>query len=193
MKRLITIAMFAGLWLLEIPAFAQDQPPAGAQASPPDQPTPGPEPQREPVPADPQTPPATSPEIQPQTVPPVNPPNRAAKSTKKKKPATKASAPGHKVVIRNGGAKDESAQLAPGLSKEQERHIRETTTQLLATTDANLKNIVGRQLTPTQQSLFDQVHTYVRQSKDASDAGDLDRAHTLANKAHLLSDELLRK
>jgi hypothetical protein len=94
------------------------------------------------------------------------------------------------VVVRNGGAKDQSAQLAPGMTKEQEVHSRETTTQLLATTDANLKSIAGRQLTPAQQSILDQIRTYIRQSKEASDSGDVARAHTLAYKAHLLSDEL---
>jgi hypothetical protein len=94
------------------------------------------------------------------------------------------------VVVRNGGARDESAQLAPGMSKEQELHNRETTTQLLSTTDANLKSIAGRQLTSAQQSLLDQIRTYTRQSRAASDSGDVARAHTLAYKAHLLSDEL---
>jgi hypothetical protein len=41
--------------------------------------------------------------------------------------------------------------------------------------------------------MLDQIHTYVRQSKAASDSGDLTRAHTLAYKAHLLSDELIGK
>jgi len=38
-----------------------------------------------------------------------------------------------------------------------------------------------------------QIHSYVNQSKAASDAGDLERANTLASKAHLLSDELAKK
>jgi hypothetical protein len=98
-----------------------------------------------------------------------------------------------KVVIRNGGAKEGSAQLAPGTSKEQQLHNRENTSQLLATTDANLKTVVGRQLTPAQQSMMEQIRTYMTQSKAASNSGDLDRAHTLAYKAHLLSDELAKK
>ena len=93
-------------------------------------------------------------------------------------------------MVRNGGAKDQSPQLAPGMSKQQELHSRETTARLVATTDANLKIVAGRQMTPAQQSVFDQILTYLRQSKDASDSGDLARAHTLAYKAHLLSDEL---
>jgi hypothetical protein len=99
-------------------------------------------------------------------------------------------APNHKVVVRNGGAKDESVQLAPGMTKEQELRNREITASLLAGVDANLKSIAGRQLTPAQQGLLEQIHTYMKQSKDASDSGDLARAHTLAYKAHLLSDEL---
>jgi hypothetical protein len=167
--------------------LAQDQPPPAAQAAPSDQSAPSAQPQTEPAPAAPQTPAQASPETQPQAPPPAKPPNH---TSAKKKRGTKGSAPGRKVVVRNGGAKDQSAQLAPGMSKEQELHNRETTTQLLATTDANLKSIAGRQLTSAQQSFLDQIHTYMRQSKAASDSGDLARAHTLAYKAHLLSDEL---
>jgi hypothetical protein len=112
---------------------------------------------------------------------------------KKRAKTTKPGGPSRKVVVRNGGAKDEAAQLTPGLSKEQELHNREITSQLLATTDANLKSIAGWQLTPSQQDLLDQIHSYTQQSKQASDSGDLARAHTLAYKAHLLSDELMRK
>jgi hypothetical protein len=190
MKRLITIAMLAGLLALRIPSSAQDQPPQDKQVSPADQSAPSSQPQTEPAPASPQAPIQASPENQTQTQPAVNPPRPTSKSAKRKKAGTKASTPGRKVVVRNGGARDNSAQLAPGMTKEQELHNRETTTKLLVATDTNLKGIAGRQLTPAQQSLLDQIHTYVRLSKNASDAGDLARAQTLAYKAHLLSDEL---
>jgi len=39
----------------------------------------------------------------------------------------------------------------------------------------------------------EKIHAYMNQSKAASSAGDLDRAHTLAFKAHLLSDEVAKK
>lgn len=113
--------------------------------------------------------------------------------TKKRRPVKKkGSTQSGKVVVRNGGAKDDSGQLAPAMSQEQELHSRENTAQLLATTDSNLKAIAGRQLSDSQQGMVDQIRAYVRQSKVASDAGDLPRAHTLAYKAHLLSDELSR-
>jgi len=182
--RLIAITMFAALLSLAAPLSAQDQPPQATQASPSSQSPSDGQPQTEPAPAAPQTPAQASPQTEP---PPASPPPAAAQG---KKPGTKASAQGHKVVVRNGGAKDESAQLAPGISKEQELRSRETTTKLLAATDTNLKGIAGRPLTPPQQSLLGQIHAYIRQSQQASDAGDLARAQTLAYKARLLSDEL---
>ena len=95
-------------------------------------------------------------------------------------------------MVRNGGASDTTPQISPAMSQEQVLHRKETTAQLLATTDANVKRVAGRQLTSNQQSMLDQINTYVRQSKAAVDSGDVDRAHTLAFKAHLLSDELAR-
>lgn len=97
------------------------------------------------------------------------------------------------MVVRNGGASESAAQISPGVNDQQSQQQRNVTNQLLATTDANLKKVSGRQLTPAQQSMLDQVNTYVRQSKAASDAGDTSRAHTLAVKAQLLSNELARK
>jgi hypothetical protein len=189
MKRLITITTLVVLLSFEIPSSAQE-PAAGGQASPSNQHAPSAQPQAEPTPAPPQTTPSET-QTQPQTAPPptANPPSPTPKSARRKRPAPKGAA-NHKVVVRNGGANDDSVQLAPGMTKEQELRNREITASLLAGVDANLKNIAGRQLTPAQQGLLDQIHTYMKQSKDASDSGDLARAQTLAYKAHLLSDEL---
>ena len=189
MRRWAIFAILAALLSLESPLTAQDQTPPGPQ-TPPDQSVPGSQAQPEPAPAAPPTPEQSAP--QSQTPPSANPAhaNHTGKPVKKKKPGAKTSAPGRKVVVRNGGAKDQSPQLSPGMSKQQELHSRESTARLWDTTDANLKSVAGRQLTPAQQSVLDQIRTYLRQSKEASDSGDLARAHTLAYKAHLLSDEL---
>ena len=97
------------------------------------------------------------------------------------------------MVVRNGGVKDDSEELAPAMSTEQARNSRESTAQLLASTDQNLKNVAGRQFSPAQQNMLEEIHTYVHQSKGATDAGDLTRAHTLAYKALQLSGELAKK
>ncbi|HEX3102865.1 MAG TPA: hypothetical protein VHQ22_00345 [Terriglobales bacterium] len=98
-----------------------------------------------------------------------------------------------KVVVRNGGAKEDSAQLAPAVNPVQAKSQRANTASLLAATDANLKRVTGRQLTPAQQSMVDEITSYMRQAKAAEASADTNRAQTLAYKARLLSEELARK
>ncbi|MBV9625605.1 MAG: hypothetical protein JOZ14_16685 [Acidobacteria bacterium] len=96
------------------------------------------------------------------------------------------------VVVRNGGAKEGETQLAPAMTKEQEVRNRENVNRLLATTEAHLKTIASRQLTPAQEDMRDQIRSYMAQSRAAEGAGDLRRAETLASKAQLLANELVK-
>jgi outer membrane biosynthesis protein TonB len=178
-------------------------PSAGPQSSSPSPPQDQPPPAKEnsPAPVE-ETPPASTPHSE--TTPPAVPAKPGSTSKKKRTraksksvahPSTSGDAAGQpgKVVVRNGGAKDGLIRLSPGGGQEQEVHNRENTAQLLATTDENLKRISGRPLTTSERSIFDQIQAYVRQARSASDAGDLTRAHTLAFKAHLLSDDLAKR
>ena len=97
-----------------------------------------------------------------------------------------------KKVVRNGGTADPVVQLAPGMSAEQASSQRQSTTQLLAATDDNLKQIASRQLNSTQQDSVSQIRKYMEQAKAAEEAGDVQRAHNLASKALLLSDDLVK-
>jgi len=160
------------------PETGQSAPPAQTPNSPPT-----PQLSVEPPPA-PQNPPQAAPL-------PETPEKPVLKRNKKKTAATHPQS--GKVVVRNGGAKDDSEELAPAMTKEQALHSRESTAQLLASTDRNLKNVAGRQFSPAQQNMLEEIHTYVRQSKGATDDGDLTRAHTLAYKALQLSGELVKK
>ena len=98
----------------------------------------------------------------------------------------------NKIIVREGGTTEASALLAPGMPGAQASHQRQNATQLLASTDGNLKRISGRQLNSNQQAMVDQIHSFMQQAKDAIKEGDLQRGHNLAMKAHLLSDELLK-
>lgn len=120
-------------------------------------------------------------------------PGAHSSSAHKKKPTGESTNDPSKVVVRNGGATEGSAQLTPGVSPGEAKTKRAYTASLLAETDANLKRIAGRPLTPDQQSTMDQIRTYMQQSKDAEAASDTDRAQTLAYKARLLSEALLPK
>jgi iron uptake system EfeUOB component EfeO/EfeM len=63
---------------------------------------------------------------------------------------------------------------------------------MLDTTEANLKKLAGKQLTPNQQDMVSQTRQFMQQSKAAVEAGDLERARTLAWKAQVLSEELVK-
>jgi len=63
---------------------------------------------------------------------------------------------------------------------------------MLDATEANLKKLAGKQLTPNQQDMVSQTRQFMQQSKAAVEAGDLERARTLAWKAQVLSEELVK-
>jgi hypothetical protein len=104
------------------------------------------------------------------------------------KPATKTGK--HKTVVRNGGTNDSSVNLSPGVSAQQASRQQDSTNKLLATSDANLKKIAGRQLSASQQDTVKQIESYMYQAKTAANGGDVQRAYNLAVKANLLSAEL---
>jgi outer membrane biosynthesis protein TonB len=97
-----------------------------------------------------------------------------------------------KVTISPGGG---SPATSPGISASlghtDEAHQRETTAQLLQSTEDNLRNL-NRQLSADERAVVDQIRNFVTQSRAAITDGDAVRAHNLALKAHLLSDELAR-
>jgi hypothetical protein len=99
--------------------------------------------------------------------------------------------PPPKKVVRNGGSKEPSIELVEGTPSEQAAQQR-STDKLTSAINENLKKITGRQLTPSQQDMVNQINQFMEQSKKAVAAGDLERGHNLALKARLLSDELVK-
>jgi hypothetical protein len=99
--------------------------------------------------------------------------------------------PPPKKVVKNGGSEEPSIQLVGGTNADQASQQR-STEQLTTATDENLKKLTGRQLTPAQQDMVNQVKQFMDQSKAAVAAGNAERGHNLAQKAHLLSEELVK-
>jgi hypothetical protein len=97
-----------------------------------------------------------------------------------------------KKVVRNGGTDEPTIKLTGETTAAQASQERATTDQLNASTEENLKKIADRQLAPSRQEIVTQIQQFVDQSKQAVAAGDLERAHNLALKARLLSDDLLK-
>ena len=99
--------------------------------------------------------------------------------------------PPAKVVVRQGGITEQSIQLAGGTGGNEASYKRDAARGMLAATEENLKKMDGQQLTTAQQDSASQIRQFVKQSKSAMAAGDLERAQTLAWKAKLLSDDLV--
>lgn len=99
--------------------------------------------------------------------------------------------PPPKKVIRNGGSNEPKVQLTGGTAAEQASD-KSSTEQLRAATEENLKKAAQLQLTPSQRDMVSQIKEFLEQSKAAVAAGDLEGAHNLALKAHLLSAELVK-
>lgn len=100
--------------------------------------------------------------------------------------------PPPKVVVRNGGTAEGTVELTGGTAAAKNSPQRANTQRLLASTEEELKTTAGRQLDATQQETVKQIHQYETQSKTALEAGDMELAHNLAVKAHLLADQLVK-
>jgi hypothetical protein len=122
-------------------------------------------------------------------------PEKSTGATTKKhhrthKPATPAGTDPNKTVIRNGGTTEPTVDLSPSVNERQASLKLDETNKRLAVADANLKTIVGRQLSASQQDTVRQIKNYMEQAKTAAAGGDVQRAYNLAVKAKLLSAEL---
>jgi len=118
------------------------------------------------------------------------PARQRAKRRRARKPA-RAGEP-RKIVVREGGAIEPPAHIVPGLAPQEAGQQRRNTEDLLRMTEESLKQLAGRTLDSPRQETVAQIHNYVDGARSALKDGDTQRAHTLALKAHLLADDLLK-
>lgn len=168
------------------------------------------------VPPEPVPPPVveTPPEPQPVPPPPETSPEKAEDKAPKKKPSPKkpatpatanqpanppapapAQAPAKtsKLIIQEGNSPNSQGQLAAGVGlSDSSARAKQTTEQLLQAAQGNL-NGINRPLSPEEQAMVAQIKDYMTQARKATDDSDTVRAHNLALKAYLLSDELVKK
>jgi len=112
---------------------------------------------------------------------------------KHRKRATPAPADGPRtIVVREGGASEPAAQIVPGMTAEEAARERQSAQQLLSSTDDQLNRLADRNLDAQQQETVGQIRNYMNGARGALQEGDVSRARTLAEKAHLLADDLLK-
>ena len=94
-----------------------------------------------------------------------------------------------KVVISPGA--DSSQSIAAAIPHTDDLHQKQTTAQLLQSTEDNLRTVNNPN--SDQQAMIAQIRSFLAQARQAQTDNDVVRAHNLALKAHLLSDELVRR
>ncbi len=98
----------------------------------------------------------------------------------------------HKVVIRRGGALEPNARISPDLPPEEALKQRQTAEEMLVAAADRLKMLAERTLEPSQQETTTQIRNYMEKARAALKEGDTQRGHTLALKAYLLADDLVK-
>jgi hypothetical protein len=169
----------------------------------PQQPPPTSTPQATPTPAEAEAQPA---EQQPQEAQPAATPAEQPKTAEKTKPKH----PRHAGTKKPSGEKSEVAhnnppkkvipaepaptpqQISPGPTPANGGNNQTATDQLLQGAEANLNGIT-RTLSKDEEAMRAQIKEFIKQSRTATTENDPARAHTLAVKARLLSDELVKQ
>lgn len=77
------------------------------------------------------------------------------------------------------------------MSPAQESDYRQRTNQAIAVAERNLQSVNGSNLSVAQQDLVEKIRGFLSQSREAVRTGDWLRAHSLATKAQVLSEELI--
>jgi hypothetical protein len=82
-------------------------------------------------------------------------------------------------------------QISPQISPEEQANYERKTKEDLAIAEQNLQQASGRKTSAAQDDLKEKISRFMEQSRDAIKSGDLARAQNLAQKARLLSVELV--
>ena len=128
----------------------------------------------------PEAPPAvdnTTVEPAPEVPTPELPPSPAKKPTETAEPAPPKPAP---------------PQISPALSPGDLQRAKDNTTTNITTAEQNLQVANGKQLSAAQKDLVEKISGFLSQAHEAIRADDWVRAQNLAEKARLLSAELVK-
>lgn len=205
MKTLRLNLAFAGLVLLAgITSGCEHKKPVLVMPQQP--PPPAATPQATPTPAEAEAQPPQQPEAQP-TPTPAEQPQTTGKTAEKTKPKhtrhATAKKPGEKSEVAHNNPKKiipaepaptpaQTGQISPGPTPADGGNSQASTDQLLQGAEANLNGIT-RTLSKDEEAMRAQIREFIKQSRTATTENDPARAHTLAVKARLLSDELVKQ
>jgi hypothetical protein len=116
----------------------------------------------------------------------------SAATKRRKRTAPPPTGEPRKIVVREGGASEPAAQIVPGMTPAEATRQRENAERLLGSTGDQLKQLASRPPDAQRQETVDQIRNYMDGSRSALKEGDVQRANTLAEKAHLLAEDLAK-
>jgi hypothetical protein len=117
-------------------------------------------------------------------------PSPAIAATPPKRPAAPKRPPSETAEVTP--AKPAPPQLSPQLSARDLEATKTNTTKSITTAEQNLQLANGKQLSPAQKDLTEKIKGFLSQSHEAIRADDWIRAQNLAEKARVLSAELVK-
>ena len=119
-------------------------------------------------------------------------PRKPAPAGNEKTELASRSKPSPTVVPAEPAATPSEGQISPGPTTADGAQDRASTEQLLHSAETNL-NAIKRQLSKEEEAIRAQIREFINQSRKATTENDLARAHLLAVKARLLSDDLVKQ
>jgi hypothetical protein len=152
--------------------------PPSVSTPPPDETSPMPSPEAPP-------PVSTTVEPAPEVPSPAPPPAPATRPAAPRRPAPTEAADPTPV-------KPAAPQISPQLSASDLDSIKKSTTKNITNAEQNLQLASGKQLNPAQKDLTEKIDGFLKQAHEAIMADDWVRAQNLAEKARVLSAELVK-
>jgi ribosomal protein S20 len=88
--------------------------------------------------------------------------------------------------------KPEAPTIAPQLTQQESTAAQQETNESLNIAEKNLASTQGKRLNASQSDLVSKIKGFLKDAREAAQAGDWARARNLAKKAQVLSEELVR-
>jgi hypothetical protein len=85
----------------------------------------------------------------------------------------------------------EAPLISPQLSPQETSVAQQQTNQSLSIAERNLESVRGKSLNAAQSDMASKIKGFIKDARETAQAGDWARARSLANKAQVLSEELV--
>lgn len=142
-------------------------------------------------PVTPASPSNPAPHDPPEIAPTTPPPSALIIPEAKPEPAKPRATPPESASSEPAGPKPAPPQISPSLSPQERAAAERRTNEDLGVAERNIQLVQGRQLNSAQEDLIGKIRDFLGQAREAIRVSDWVRAQNLAQKARVLSVELV--